>query len=115
VHCNPQNGKHWKLTVGNIANDRNLFNGTIIFSANEGRSGLQITTNRYIRRVYPNSGQQAQVVINHIPGDGFNLYLNAFRWIKSMVDQRSDISAFLPKKARQSVETPLTIYGKART
>jgi hypothetical protein len=98
----------------NIANDRHLFNGTLIISANQGRSGLQITTNRYVRRVYPNSGQQAQVVINHIPGDGINLYLNAFRWVKAIVDPRSDISAFLPKRARQAVETPLTIYGKSR-
>lgn len=98
----------------NIANDRHLFNGTLIISSNNGESGLQITTNRYVRRVYPNSGQQAQVVVNHIPGDGVNLYLNAFRWIKAIVDPRSSISAFLPKRARQAVENPLTIYGKAR-
>lgn len=103
----------------NIANDRQLFNGTIVLSANNGQSGLQITTNRYIRRVYPIcrslswKKKQAQVVINHIPGDGVNLYLNAFRWIKAIVDPASDVSAFLPKRARQAIENPLTIYGKS--
>lgn len=62
----------------NIATDKHLFNGTLVISSNRGESGLQITTNQYVRRVYPNSGKQPQVIVNHIPGDGVNLYLNAF-------------------------------------
>lgn len=98
--------------------DKQMFLGTLAITTpvanrhgpNGWPTSMAVSKNRYIRRIW--SGGQPQVLVDNVPGDETtgDLYVNAFKWIRSNIDPNHPGLRTLPKRARTDSGTGISRY-----
>jgi hypothetical protein len=87
-----------------VSTERQLFNGSLLITtkATKNQRAMQITETRYIRRVRINVEWKGDpgVMINGLPGEGPEIYINGLRWINANINPKDgDLESF-PKNLR---------------
>ena len=98
--------------------DKQMFLGTLAITTpvanrrgpNGWPTSIAVSKNRYIRRIW--SGSLPQVLVNNLSGDETtgDLYVNAFKWIRSNIDPNHPGLRILSKRARTDSGTGISRY-----